>query len=241
MRSRTERWASVLRGALLAATLGLTFVGGIWLALRFAAGHSPVVRAPSVVGLDAAAAEQALRAAGLNPEVAGRRFDASAPEGRVLQQTPAAGSETRPGRPVRLVVSLGVRRATVPDLVGSSASRADATLTAAQFALGDQADAPDPGVPPGRVLAQDPPAGAEAAPGDKVALLVSDGAPPRVYVMPNLVGRPAADVLQVLARAGFKRVRTQGAGTEGTVSAQDPAAGKPVGTEDALTVTVGAP
>ena len=67
---------------------------------------------------------------------------------------------------------------TVPDVVGLSEAAADTALIAAGFVTGTITTATSPTVPAGTVISQSPAAGASAALGSAVALVVSTGPPP---------------------------------------------------------------
>ncbi len=228
--------------ACLLVSLGLAFGLGAWVTIRIAVRRSAEIATPNVVGLDAGAAQDLLTRAGLSPEIAARRFDPRQPEGKVLGQMPAPGGSTRPGRPVRLIVSLGLRRATVPELVGGGVGRALLELRGASLGAEALAQAWDSAAPAGQVIAQHPPASAEAMPGEKVVLLTSAGARPALYVMPDVVGRPAARVVAALTGSGFRHVRALAPGGETrgveVVKAQEPKPGYPVSRDDAITLTV---
>jgi penicillin-binding protein 1A len=56
--------------------------------------------------------------------------------------------------------------------------------------------------PPNYVTAQDPPAGSPVRPGGLVTLTVADG-PPRVVVVPSVLGRPAGDAIAAVRAAGL--------------------------------------
>ncbi len=239
---RRSRLWRLARALVVTGTVLACFGGGFWLALRLSVRQTPSVRVPLLVGRETADAEQLLRTWGLVPEIAGKRHDPKQPEGRIIAQVPAAGASTRPGRAVRLIVSLGSQRVAVPDLLGSNQNRALLALRAAGLAQGSVARAPEPGVPAGRIVGQQPRAGADASPGDRVDLLVGAGTGPVLYVMPDLVGRPAASTVAALSRHGFARVRVVGAGgllPGPTVTAQSPAPGSPVAPQDPVTLTAG--
>ena len=75
----------------------------------------------------------------------------------------------------------------VPELVGRPVDQARALATEVGFVVRvDDARRPDPKVPAGHVLGQDPPAGSTARRQRGLRLWVSSG--PRVVVAPNLIG-----------------------------------------------------
>ncbi len=94
-----------------------------------------LVALPDVGDLDLATARQVLEAAGL---VAGKvdtiRQDADA--GTIVQLTPAAGANLRPGTVVQLGVSSGPANITVPALVGLTVAAARERLAAAGLRVG---------------------------------------------------------------------------------------------------------
>ena len=199
-------------GVLVAGSLVLVFGMAAWFTLRASVRFVSEVTVPAVVGSDQADATARLRAMGLQPQVSGRRPDPTRPAGKVLDQVPAAGSRSKPGRPVRLVLSSGPEKTAVPDLAGSSISRAQLVLRRAGLSLGTTSKAPHARQGPGRILAQHPAAGSEGSAGQGIAVLVSAGSRPPAFVMPDFVGRSAATALRSLEGLGFRSVVIGGAG-----------------------------
>ncbi len=236
VRSRPRRGLALAgRAVLLLATTGLTFALAFWGTL-WATVRSPDVAIPSVIDLDEQVAEAKLRSLGLAPRVASRRYDATRPEGKVLEQFPPPGNRTKPGREVRLVVSLGPERAIVPDLRRGSLRRAQIALAAAGLRVATTASVPHGTIPLGRVIAQDPSPGTVCYPGDGVSLLLSAGPPRVARMMPLLEGDTWARARRLLEGAGFRRVRYRGiedrAPGDAVVIAQDPRPGSRVDPDD---------
>ena len=88
------------------------------------------------------------------------------------------------------------------------------------------------------------PASATSAP-EGVALLVSRGQRDLSYVMPDLIGRDARSVLEILERAGLKvtdvRYRSYPGVAPGIVLRQSPPAGQRVSSRAALSLDVSRP
>src|SRR6185312_12018739 len=112
-----------LRFVLLALILVSVAMVSALTAMRFAI-HGREVAVPKLVGLTQAAAEQQANSNGLILEVENRFYSADVPSGRLLSQSPSAGSLVRRGWKVRVAESLGPQKAEVPDLVGQSARAA---------------------------------------------------------------------------------------------------------------------
>lgn len=70
---------------------------------------------PDVVGTTADSAREKLQPLGVNVEMV-EQGSATIPAGRVIAQEPTAGTQVEPGGTVRLTVSAGVDRSTVPDV-----------------------------------------------------------------------------------------------------------------------------
>ncbi|MDR4461199.1 MAG: PASTA domain-containing protein [Nitrospirales bacterium] len=195
------------------------------------------VAIPNVVGRKQADAQQDLVKAGL---IVGRVTTASSATvaaGKVISQSPTAGTSVAFGSPVDLVVSLG---STVPNVVGMTQAAAQSAITTAGLTVGAVTTTISTTVAAGKVISQNPIAGKKVAAGSSVALVVSLGAQ-----VPNVVGRTQADAQKALTSAGLT-VGTVTMANSATVAAgrvisQNPRAGTTVnpGSAVALVVSLG--
>jgi len=96
----------------------------------------------------------------------------------------------------------------------------------------------EPGVPQGRVIEQDPPAGESVPTGTKVFVVISG--PGRELVMPDVVGRSAEEMQKGLESMGLNVVveTTWSAEAEGQVTAQQPEPDATIRSSDTVTLTV---
>jgi beta-lactam-binding protein with PASTA domain len=94
----------------------------------------------------------------------------------------------------------------VPDLVGQSTRVATMTLGQVQMQPGKIMYVASPGAQPDEVIAQFPLPGTTVTDIRTVNLLANSTAPPpdEVYVMPDLIGRPAWQVTDFLRSYGFR-------------------------------------
>jgi serine/threonine-protein kinase len=90
------------------------------------------VSVPSVSGETQAAATATLAAAGLKVVVTKREVSEPAP-GTVISQSPSAGSQSKVGGQVAIVVAQALSQVAVPSVVGQSEVQAVAALTSAGF------------------------------------------------------------------------------------------------------------
>lgn len=221
----------------------LVVVGGLsayWTVRRSVSGRD--VEVPDLSGLTLEDASALLKRSRLVLEEAAQRNDETVEVGRILAQDPPPRTAIKPQRKVKVVVSLGNKVSSIPELRGGAARKAQITLQQQGMKLGDQVYVYSRRVEENLVIAQDPLPESAGLRDAKVALLVSRGAPPRAYVMPDLRGRGETEVLTLLARAGvrvapLRRVPGSGA-TPGTVAEQDPAPGFLVRSGDLVNLTI---
>jgi beta-lactam-binding protein with PASTA domain len=178
---------------------------------------------------------------GLSLRVEGKRNDARVPADHILAQEPTAGSALKAHRSIRVWLSLGPRRLTVPAVEGESLRTARLTLEQAQLPIGRVIEVDDP-VKEGTILVQHPPPGETDALEEGMALLVSHGPAGGDYLMPDLIGRKAEDVLDGMRVAGLKvaevRYRTYPGVAPGIVLRQTPAAGHRVSPRSSVSLDI---
>ena len=194
---------------------------------------------PTVVSLPKTAAVKRVTQAGFNAQI--RFAPSSSKKGMVVAQAPDGGARLSQGETVALTVSAGKPRLTVPNVVGLPAATAVKKLKAA--GLGWTQRVVFASVPPGRVTAERPAAGAAVKKGSTVGLTVSRG-PQRVSV-PNVVGRRRDDAIARLRSAGFHAAvfSVPSTSPRGFVVAQNPqsSAKAPKGSRVRINVSQGAP
>ena len=181
---------------------------------------------PGVINLSVHQASEKLAGAGLDLEVAGRRFSETVPAGSVISTDPAAGSRVLDGATVEAVVSKGQERYAVPRLGGRPVTEVEGLLTAENLTLGDVTRAWSESVPRGEVISATPSAGTELRKGTAVDVKVSRG--PRPIRIPDFTGRRATRAEQKLTALGFTvDVTEEHSDTvpEGRVISQDPDTG----------------
>jgi len=232
---------TALKMLLVGAALVLVAAISAWWTVRRAVSGRDVM-VPDLAGLTGPQAEKSLRDQGLSLDLTTERYDPRVPAGQVLSQEPPPGSRIKADRKVKVVVSLGEKGSSVPELRGSAARTAQIALQQQGYRVGDLLYAYSPRSEENLVIGQDPMPGGAGAKDARVSLLVSRGRRPATYVMPNLVGHPQQDGLRWLAKAGLRpapaRRDPRSAAGAGTIVAQRPEAGWPVRSGDLVTLTV---
>lgn len=178
---------------------------------------------------------------GLLVRVEGKRNDPRVPPDRIVAQEPPPGATLKSHRSIRVWLSLGPRRQRVPAVEGQSLRTARLTLDQNQVPVARVAEIGDT-AEEGTILVQRPVAGDVESIGDGISLLVSRGPGGRDYVMPDLIGRKAEDVLDGLRLAGLKvadvRYRSYPGLAPGIVLRQSPAAGHRVSPRSTVSLDI---
>lgn len=127
---------------------------------------------PELVGQPAEIAQSRLQGDTLRLAMLSEIRSSNYPRDAVVAQTPPANS---PAEHVSLLINRGERGETyvMPDLIGVNGERGAEIMRGRGFRVAFVAEHPYPGVPPGIVLRQYPPAGFQIAPGEPISLEVS--------------------------------------------------------------------
>jgi serine/threonine-protein kinase len=224
-------------GALVAVVFAFSFFTAMRVEMR-----STQVEVPDLSGMSLDTAAQTAAPLDLVIQVVDQRHDPRVPSGRVMEQMPTPGSNVRRGRKMKLILSLGGKVLSVPDLVGHASRAVAIELRQEGFVPGDEARVSSYEFARGKVLAQVPAAAAAVVPSSRVHRLVSDGPPPSTWVMPDLTGKTRFEAERWISLCGFRRgvvSRAQTAGaTPGIVVAQLPQAGYPIRSKDIVELVV---
>ena len=166
--------------------------------------HGREVPVPRLIGMAPFEAERTGAASGLQVVIERQFYSPDIPEGKIMTQMPPPGTKVRRGWSVRVAQSLGPQRVAIPDVTGGSERIAELNIRRRGFSLGSVAQIQLPDAPIDQVISQSPPANASGVALPKISLLVSGGAEPTTYVMPNLTGQPLGSATLALQDAGVK-------------------------------------
>jgi serine/threonine-protein kinase len=161
----------------LAVLLGLTLPFGVGYLLAVAVLFPPPevvaqgVEVPELLGKTEDEAAEILGVLGFAGPTVSRLPSPSAEEGIVIAQSPLPGQQLRPGAAVRVAVSSGPPRVTVPDVLGFPIERAASLLTRLGFEV-QRVEEPSY-TEAGRVIRVEPPPGTERQLPTRVTLTIS--------------------------------------------------------------------
>ena len=187
-----------IAGALLATSV-LAAAISFTLAVR-----SNEITVPDLTGNSLDGARETLSLSELQLVLSGNRFHDSIPPDFIALQTPAPGTALKKGRSIRVWVSLGPQRRTVPRIEGETLQSAQLVLEQSGFSLGRVVEIHSDIYAPDTVVAQAPQAYEEVSDESVVSVLLSRGYLDAAFVMPDFIGRDYVDLLQRLSRAPLK-------------------------------------
>ncbi len=181
-------WMNVLIG--FGVTLFLLVI--FFFSLGWITGNGETEKVPSVIGLDAAAAEKNLKALGFEVELQDSIYVDTLARNAVLRQTPEADEVVKKGRTIYLTVNRVIApQVDMPNLVGFSIKSAETYLKVLGLRMGSIEMVPDQNK---NVVIDQLVNGQPIAPGSKIPsgtlihFLVGDGGASAALSMPDLVG-----------------------------------------------------
>jgi eukaryotic-like serine/threonine-protein kinase len=190
-----------------------------------------MITVPQVTGLTEAAAQTALRKAGLTPGPVTFAASSTIGLGVVISTNPVAETSWPQNKPVGLTVSAGPP---LPNLVGEQFQAAVGQAQQGGYQLQEQPDN-NSTQPPGTIVSQTPAAGTPIKPGEVVTVQVSTGPP--VVPIPSVTGDTVPEAEAALQAAGFQVQVDNGIGGGGQVSGTSPSGQAPKGST--VTIEVG--
>ncbi len=205
----------------LALAVGVGILG--WYLLI---GPGSRVVVPSTVGATQSEVTAALTPLGLTSIVTEKQFSEDIAEGLVIQSIPEAGGRIDQGGAVKLIISKGAERYTLPSVTGLTPEAAAKVL--AQFPLSVQPNSEEfsAKVPKGYVIDSNPPAGEKVKRDALIVVRVSKGI--EQIALTSYIGKSSDQALNELQASGFNVVSTYGFSETqlaGEVISQKPARG----------------
>ena len=166
--------------------------------------NPPEVELPNIVGMSKEEAQKEVEAVKLVFEVEKEEYNKDVPEGYVISQDPTymeKYNKVKEGSTVKVVISKGQEKATVPKVVGMKQDEAVKALEDAKLKVEIKEEA-NKKVEEGYVISQDTDPDTEVFAGDTVKIHVSTGV--KKASVPDVVGKQQSEAESTLKKAGFK-------------------------------------
>jgi serine/threonine-protein kinase len=191
-----------------------------------------LITVPNVTGQTVAAADQALRNAGLIPATGTPQTSSSIQAGIVIATNPVAYQQWPKNKPVQVIASDGPP---LPSFIGEQLQQAQQQAQQGGFAI-EQVPVTSSTEPPNTIVGQSPQPGTPITAGEVVTVKVSQGG--ANVPVPNVDGLREHQAIQELQQAGFQ-VAVDGGGFGGTVTSYSPTGQAPQGSTITITVAFG--
>ena len=226
---KTHKGLSIFIGLLLLFVLSL---GGTMLVLNLT--NPPEVAMPNVVGLSKENVK-------LKFEIEKEEYNKDVPEGFIISQDPTymeKFNKVKQGSTVKVVVSKGEEKTTVPKVVGMEKDKAVKALEDAKLKV-EIVEESSKKVQEGYVISQETSPDTEAFAGDTIKIHVSTGV--EKATVPDVIGKSQADAKKTLEAQGFVVAVTTSEDSSkenGIVLKQSLDSGKTVEKGSTVTITV---
>jgi len=132
--------------------------------------HKTQGELPDVIGLSSGTAAKKLNSAGFGVSKINKYSDE--PSGTVIDQSPSGGQNIKQGTTIKIYISKGEAKASIPSVVGQSQNDAVSTLTNAGFTASVTYQAGAPAEQVGKVISQNPSGGGQAGESSSVTIIV---------------------------------------------------------------------
>ena len=208
------------------------------------------VNQPNVVGMSKDEAQKTVEDAKLKLDVASEEYNKDVPEGYIISQkvegdlgdfttTPSTDKKIKEGSTIKVVVSKGQEKTTVPKVVGMKQEEAVKELEDANLKA-EIVEETSKKVEEGYVISQETDANSEAFAGDTVKIHVSKGTGIKQVNVVSVIGQDEETARTTLTNLGLKVNVTYATSTSdnGKVTKQSIDAGKTVDEGTSVTITV---
>lgn len=231
----------------ISAFLGLILLfclsfGGTW---AFAKLTAPKLEVPDLVGVELESAKKQVedlnnkeQKINVSLEVASEEYSDKVAAGYIISQDPEKNKVIKENTVIKVIVSKGIEKVTVPKVVGEK--EADAVKTLEQLGLKvELEEESNKKVQAGIIYEQSIEEGTETNKGDTIKIKVSAGA--KKIQVPSVIGSTEAEAKNELSKAGFSVTvvnEEDKSKEDGTVLKQSIEAGKEVNDGSSITITV---
>ena len=171
-------------------------------------GPGSRVVVPSTVGATQIEVSAALDPLGLTSIVAQKQFSEEIAEGRVIQSIPEGGGRIDQGGTVKLIVSKGPERFTIPSLAGLTPEAATTLLAKLPLTIQPLVEEFSASVPKGYVIDSNPSSGEKVKRSAIIIVRVSKGI--EQIALTSYIGKSSDQALNELQDAGFIVTSTYG-------------------------------
>jgi serine/threonine-protein kinase len=210
-------------------------VGGWWTLV----GPGSRVVVPSTVGGSFNEAVASFTPLGLTAVILENRFDEEIEKGKIIESVPPGGGKVDAGGSVKLIISKGPERYTIPSTTGLTPEAAQVAISKFPLTVGTVSEVFNSDIPKGFVISSTPKSGSSVKRDSKVNLIVSKGI--EQVALASYIGKSGEQALNELTEAGFDVVPGYGFSEttpELAVVSQNPAGGTTANKGSKVTILI---
>ncbi|MFW5788181.1 MAG: Stk1 family PASTA domain-containing Ser/Thr kinase [Halanaerobiales bacterium] len=164
----------------------------------------PTVEVPDIVGMELEKAESRAALVGLELRVETRVNHATIPENNIISQIPEGGEMVKQTRLIMATLSKGPVIISMPDLKGLDLRKARVMLDNKGIQIGNIDYTYDRDIPVDTIIGQEPEPDVEIKGNENINLVVSQGPPPEMISVPNLIGLEKEEAVNLLQENGLR-------------------------------------
>lgn len=192
----------ILLGVACALVIALGIVAAYFLPKLFSSS-SGSFPAPQLVGKKYDDITTSTEYKGLNFKVE-QEYSPEIEAGYIIRQSPVYGRNIKASQTITIVVSLGAKQVTVPDVYDYPEAEAVSRLKAENFIIDKTIEVTDENVAKGSVIKTEPERNSNVPEGSAVIIYVSSGAEAKFDKIPNLIGLTEETAKRTIEQKGFK-------------------------------------
>ncbi|MGN0353400.1 MAG: Stk1 family PASTA domain-containing Ser/Thr kinase [Roseburia sp.] len=151
------------------------------------------ISVPNVVGSEESSAISTLKTSGFKVGTPEYEYNDTVAQGKVIRQTPEAGSAAKEGDTITIVISQGAEVVTVPDVYNKSQDVATSELTSVGLVVSSVSLEYSDTIAEGNVISQSVTAGKMVDKGTSVTLVISRGPKVKLYKFSATINLPKND------------------------------------------------
>ncbi len=198
--AESQRQKKKRRNIIIGVIVGIIVIVLAVLAVNAMIGGKSVV-VPDVSNMTEEQARQAAEAVGMEIQVEKQVYDNRVEAGRVVSQNPAAGTESRSGRTLKITLSKGSNMVNVPSVIGLSENEAVVAIEQAKLSVSEIRREFNDSYETGVVFNVSPAQQSQVNEGSTVVLYVSKGR--NTATVPSIVGLSDDVAQKQIVSAGF--------------------------------------
>jgi beta-lactam-binding protein with PASTA domain len=201
-----------------------------------------MITLPDLIGKTMEEAKSELAQKKINIVQSGVRLHERYERGRIIYQVPQANLKVKLNTDIMVVLSAGKEKVIVPELVGKNLQTIGSILDQAGLRKGKISHVHTPKYAAGKIIGQYPLPNEEVGRDTPISFLVSQGQHEIRYLMPDLIGKGATNVIVQLKRMDFNvgdtRYRYYRGLDSGIIINQSPAPGSKIQKRNRITLEV---